>query len=127
MDAGHNYSTDEQVVGTWIDGKPIYQRTFVLLNYSDNDNTRHHVTIADLSSINIDHVTNISGFLECQIMKLPISAPVNVQNDQFYYVQVSSINQTDLCLFLTCQHCWWSGTSDTVDVYATIQYTKTTD
>lgn len=22
-----NYSTDEQVVGTWIDGKPIYQRT----------------------------------------------------------------------------------------------------
>lgn len=28
MDAGCNYSTDEQVVGTWIDGKPIYQKTF---------------------------------------------------------------------------------------------------
>lgn len=25
-----NYSTSEQVIGTWIDGKPIYQRTFVL-------------------------------------------------------------------------------------------------
>lgn len=23
-----NYSTDEQVVGTWIDGKPLYQKTF---------------------------------------------------------------------------------------------------
>lgn len=27
MDAGSNYSTDELVVGTWIDGKPIYQKT----------------------------------------------------------------------------------------------------
>ena len=24
---GTNYSTDEQIVGTWIDGKPIYQKT----------------------------------------------------------------------------------------------------
>lgn len=26
-DSGHNYSTTEQVVGTWIDGKPLYERT----------------------------------------------------------------------------------------------------
>ena len=25
-----NYSTEEQKVGTWIDGKPIYQRSFVV-------------------------------------------------------------------------------------------------
>ena len=25
--SGHNYSTTEQVVGTWIDGKPIYEKT----------------------------------------------------------------------------------------------------
>lgn len=24
----HNYSTEEQVIGTWIDGKPIYERVF---------------------------------------------------------------------------------------------------
>lgn len=24
----HNYSTAEQVVGTWIDGKPLYEQTF---------------------------------------------------------------------------------------------------
>jgi hypothetical protein len=24
---GHNYSTQEQVVGTWIDGKPLYEIT----------------------------------------------------------------------------------------------------
>lgn len=26
---GLNYSTDEQVVGTWYDGKPLYQKTYV--------------------------------------------------------------------------------------------------
>ena len=28
--AGHNYSTTEQVVGTWINGKPLYEKTFDL-------------------------------------------------------------------------------------------------
>ena len=27
---GNNYSTDEQVIGTWIDGRPVYQRVYVL-------------------------------------------------------------------------------------------------
>ena len=26
--SGLNYSTDEQIIGTWIDGKPLYQKTF---------------------------------------------------------------------------------------------------
>lgn len=29
VDEKFNYSTTEKVVGTWIDGKPIYQKTFV--------------------------------------------------------------------------------------------------
>lgn len=29
LPAATNYNTVEQVVGTWIDGKPLYQRTFV--------------------------------------------------------------------------------------------------
>lgn len=27
--SGHNYSTTEQVIGTWIDGKPLYERVLV--------------------------------------------------------------------------------------------------
>ena len=26
---GNNYSTEERVVGTWIDGKPVYQKTII--------------------------------------------------------------------------------------------------
>lgn len=28
-DAGYVYSTDEKVVGIWIDGRPVYERTFI--------------------------------------------------------------------------------------------------
>jgi hypothetical protein len=31
------YSTDEKVVGTWIDGKPIYQKTFEITSGISND------------------------------------------------------------------------------------------
>lgn len=30
----HNYSTDEQVVGTWIDGKTLYEKTVIITNAS---------------------------------------------------------------------------------------------
>ena len=30
----HIYSTDEQVVGTWIDGSPVYEKTISLDNIS---------------------------------------------------------------------------------------------
>lgn len=33
--SGHNYSTDEQVVGTWIDGSTIYEKTIARTFTSD--------------------------------------------------------------------------------------------
>ena len=32
-----HYTTAEQVIGTWVDGKPLYQRTFDLRNVTFND------------------------------------------------------------------------------------------
>lgn len=34
----HHYSTDEQVVGTWIDGSTLYEKTFDLSNVTFTDN-----------------------------------------------------------------------------------------
>lgn len=41
------YSTTEKIVGTWIDGKPIYRK---VINYSVNTG----VTSYDIASLNID-------------------------------------------------------------------------
>jgi len=38
----HEYSTDEKVVGKWIDGKPIYEKTINISNPSTGENTYTH-------------------------------------------------------------------------------------
>lgn len=42
----HNYSTSEQVVGTWIDGKPLYGRVFEQTTLNLTANTWSATTIA---------------------------------------------------------------------------------
>ena len=49
--SGNNYSTNEQVVGTWINGKPLYRKVVVI------DNPSNGMTF---SIANIDEPINVS-------------------------------------------------------------------
>lgn len=40
---GLNYSTDEQVVGTWIDGSTIYSKTFTFTNREISNNSETNI------------------------------------------------------------------------------------
>lgn len=51
------YSTEETVVGTWVDGKPIYRKVFVFTLSQANTAT----TIANLAPLNIDDLTLAFG------------------------------------------------------------------
>ena len=52
---GSSYSTEEHVVGTWIDGKPLYQRSFEVSDVLDmqtvNTWVQTPVNIANVKSI----------------------------------------------------------------------------
>lgn len=37
--SGEHYSTEEQVIGTWIDGKPLYRKVVIVQNVAANDYT----------------------------------------------------------------------------------------
>ena len=52
----HQYSTDEQVVGTWIDGSNEYQKVIDV----DGSNVLSHAwtTLADVSALNVAQITN---------------------------------------------------------------------
>lgn len=45
----HEYSTDEKIVGKWIDGKPLYEKTFVYDNVSKIESRQTY--IAGLTNI----------------------------------------------------------------------------
>lgn len=48
----HHYSTTEHVIGTWIDGKPLYEKTFQFSNYVAIP-TKIWTTVMDVSNLSI--------------------------------------------------------------------------
>ena len=79
--SGHNYSTQEQVVGTWIDGKPLYEITLDFGSISANS-----AKTIDVSSLNIDYVTSFDSTARLDngiIVPIPISHTVNMGSQHF--------------------------------------------
>ena len=107
------YSTNETVVGTWIDGKPIYRKTFNNISVTSSE----HSTIPIATGLTIDNLINISGYLvnnERWIITLN-----SVDSKYVNMARVDYDKQTS-SLELVAQN--WTGTAT-----VTIEYTKTTD
>ena len=97
----HNYSTEEQVVGTWIDGKPIYERVFTDVNVSLATADWHY---ANVTIDNFKFVIDSFGFDGTYQCFKPFGASNN--NNQL----------------------WWrhNNVNNTINIIV-VQYTKTTD
>lgn len=106
---GIDYSTTEQDTGLkWIDGKPIYQKTF---NITAN-------SYVDISSLNIDKVVSSDGIME-------------LSNNVFYHLNIygdanyKAFYGTDVGAgrINTTVGSGWTATN----ICVTLRYTKTTD
>ena len=53
-----HYTTSEQVIGTWIDGKPIYQKTLV-----DTTALTSTEKTIDITALNVDEVVDMKGYI----------------------------------------------------------------
>lgn len=56
---GHAYSTTEQVVGTWIDGSPVYEKSFSVTSPVENVPTN----IIEITSLSVDDVVSLEGVI----------------------------------------------------------------
>ena len=110
VDARFDYSTDEKVVGSWIDGKPIYQKTFT--------GTLEEITSSGVTIL-IGTIPNIKMSIFAWGYAYGLFIPsANLLSDKFLRLYMSGTN-----FYLH---------TNTTDIsnrpyYATIQYTKTTD
>lgn len=109
-----NYSTEEQAVGTWIDGKPLYQRTMETTNIPSNGNGELADFAQIFANLNIDTIFKASAYA--------IRAGVCLSE---YFV--SPTDCFSLAVMLTTV--WYKHTSSAsiTKVVLTVQYTKTTD
>ena len=71
------YSEEETIVGTWIDGRPIYRRT---LQITSPNTLNTYENVYDCSNFNIELVTNLYGTM----IGTPSGGKFNVPINYYY-------------------------------------------
>ena len=121
-----DYSTSEKVVGKWIDGKTLYQKTFYYNGAITVTDTFTSTELYDLTDLNINTLIHLDGFTDdygnnhgwYYFPSCAISSPTtNGFLDIFYD------KSTKKAFFRGYRS---SGTLLITGFYFTIQYTKTT-
>jgi hypothetical protein len=127
---GQNYSTNEQVIGKWINGKPIYQKTLAFT--LDNDGYYNN----DTDFTEVDQMLDFKGFVNANYggdnatvainSDFRFVSNANAFNNLMAYFVKESTEETGLVIVGN------KGTSGDFTFanksgYITVQYTKTTD
>jgi len=110
------YSLNEQVVGIWIDGKPLYEKT-VSFGALPNSTTKY----VDPGIENVDQMVYIYGYAYAPsqgnlYVPLPQSSPNNLGHNyicDYHNYKIRIVTGNDASIFTKS--------------YVTLRYTKTTD
>lgn len=122
-DLGDNYSTSEKVIGTWIDGKPLYRKTVTINSINASNNyidVSHGISNMSMpiSVKGIVKITNVNQYRPLGCMFINTSGDLDSQ----YVFNVYGVTES---AFTLCYGNWWKTRFD--KAYITIEYTKTTD
>lgn len=122
-----NYSTDEKVVGTWVDGKPLYQKTVELGWNNSWVGTRvqvsHNISNIDTVISCVPHLY-INNNLKCPSVRTAHDIYDNSQTGLFdcrLEFNIDVVTKTDIILLVGDSYY-----SENIPqyVYVTLQYTK---
>lgn len=108
----NTYSTTEHRIGTWIDGKPVYQTTIIRTTTGD---VAHQIS-------NIDKITGIKGFFmrkDGVYETLP-----RIDDISGWNAYIGDVSKTTINLKLGANY---TGNVGLDTAYITLEYTKTTD
>ena len=112
---GHNYSTDEQIVGTWIDGSTVYEKT-LYKQYAFKGNNAF--TLAN------EKILYFEGFgtntFTQQASPLPYANESDVKNNAIF----DHISTTGFDLVLGSNYSSSQSNMYFTDIYVTVRYTK---
>ncbi|MGN1298237.1 MAG: hypothetical protein ACI4VH_07520 [Clostridia bacterium] len=112
------YSTEEQIVGTWLDGKPLYQKVFVINGSVNSESTNefaHNISFVDFIFIKNAFV---SETVNNKTYSLPVVLYENNTNVDKLCIKVDRNNITFFSQ---------TGWGNTWIKYVILNYTKTTD
>ena len=127
---GVHYSEEEQVIGTWIDGKPLYQKTVDTDWFTPTNNARHWDDILTIG----DGIDTLVGIVSARQDWKNNSGTVVFSNTvQTYYDDQQNIYAnfgvaiSNGTTKITCMNKGFVTPKYSFRFVATVQYTKTTD
>lgn len=127
------YSLSERLVGTWIDGKPLYERTYTvnMPNMTDYAVSGSQITgKIYLDNISYGRVFMTTGFVHTKVRERFIQCgPLNYpqgSNRTSANIQYNSNNQRFFLDFFD-NYSQWSTYASDLWITFTVRYTKTTD
>ena len=129
---GINYSTTEQRIGTWINGKPLYQVTLVATNVSTSAKEEYKIgsitsDVDKIVDIQRTMLFNTDGVWSDRNLYSGASDSATLTGKNTF-VDGLSVYQTSSVSFTTGDVVFYCNTAVSgYDIFITIQYTKTTD
>ena len=119
----NSYSTEEQRIGTWIDGKPLYRAVLTV----DTPNPGGNVNIFYYNP-NIKEICAISGIVyrKDKIIALPIGARPNTEWHTYFDDNYANYHEEGYFLSLVHMGSLWTE-KDFGGMHVIVEYTKTTD
>ena len=112
-----HYSTSEQVVGTWIDGKPIYQKT---INFGTLGNATKKAVAHNISNLKAVVSFKASAWGTTGGVYYAFIIPNVGTNNQYTYDIAIDITGANIDITTQTDRTWLTA-------QVTLQYTKTTD
>ena len=107
------YSTEETIVGTWIDGRPVYKKTIYIGSASGNSSISHGIS-------NLDMIINAyGGFLQSGTYREKLPKIVNGNNA--WSADFGDFTNTSFSLSIG------SAIGTATKIFIILEYTKTTD
>lgn len=132
--SGNVYSTEEHRIGTWIDGKPLYQKTVDSpLTLSSNSAPLMYTLVLDGSAKNL-HITDFGG---CIYLKWPGNSSYtryalgvfypSIETTGKYWSMFTTVTSKGLLLHMDFRGYTSEQIPESASAIVTIEYTKTTD
>lgn len=111
-DRGEVYSTEETRIGTWINGKPLYRKVFIIPAFNVNNDSLF--TIGTV--LNVDKVCRSDG--ELVISNVDRSLPINNCIGTVQTTKTGNVSKIEYYALYSCTY---------TQGFCVMEYTKTTD
>lgn len=110
-----NYSSEEKVIGTWIDNKPLYRKIISTGNLPNTSvkNINHGIS-------NLDKYINMYGIVSDGAYSIPLPYFYSSEMISTYGIGIEAPNNSSINIITGVDRTGYSG-------YVILEYTKTTD